>query len=93
MWPRTEARGGSCPRPVTSYLNKFEEMGGTILFSTKAEEILMEDGAAAGIPRHLRKRRHRHHQCRCRHRRLRRFRLRFGEMLRTEAGVGRHDHQ
>ncbi len=34
---------------ITSYLNKFEEMGGTILFSTKAEEILMEDGAAAGI--------------------------------------------
>lgn len=34
---------------ITSYWNKFEEMGGTVLFATKAEEILMKDGAAAGI--------------------------------------------
>lgn len=34
---------------ITSYWDKFEELGGTILFATKAEEILMQDGAAAGI--------------------------------------------
>lgn len=34
---------------ITSYWNKFEELGGTVLFATKAEEILMKDGAAAGV--------------------------------------------
>lgn len=34
---------------ITGYWDKLEELGGKILFATKAEEILMKDGAAAGI--------------------------------------------
>ncbi|MBR2942079.1 MAG: flavocytochrome c [Clostridia bacterium] len=34
---------------ITKYWEKTEEMGGKVLYATKAEEILMKDGAAAGI--------------------------------------------
>ena len=34
---------------ITSYYHKIEELGGTILFATKAEEILMNEGTACGV--------------------------------------------
>lgn len=34
---------------ITKYWEKTEEMGGKVLYATKAEEIIMKDGAAAGI--------------------------------------------
>lgn len=34
---------------ITTYWEKFEELGGKILFSTKADEITMKDGAASGV--------------------------------------------
>ena len=34
---------------ITGYYHKIEEMGGMILYTTKAEEILMQDGKACGV--------------------------------------------